>query len=223
MSIELVRDQIWIDGDLSISFQRTERVDDGIIEAAPSSLGILPILTAPVTPPNAVMLDFLVAIGRDESWWLGLNATRLHAVAVAIGGENAIGGGPAAAALSDQPRGYVVCPPPRAVFGLRVGEYAFRQFTPETTPVSIGVHPLRKDWRHDPAIEPEAPSVQHGAGRAGDDPPAAADLPIDAWDLVNRHEVRVGLIGPEEYRRLSGRDLPPPAGPDERYVPRLFP
>ena len=233
MSIELHRHEIHVDGSFTLTVQRAERLDVPIEAARPSSLGILPIhrVAEHATLPARVRRrgGFFVPLGRHESFWLGLDAVRMHAVKVGLGRLDAISGSVWRTALSGGPRNYVVAPPPRAVFGVRSPDGSIRRFEFSEDPLRVVVFPLKRS-----VPEPSSPASPRPRFQHAFHPPDRAPAPEvpendpsrfgpASWDARRSRRMTISMVDPDEYHAATGDTLEPPPGASERYVPRLLP
>ena len=128
----------------SVSFQRTLRIpDDGRTYPLPPGLGAFPLLRvkdcADCLPQKWVQRGgVVIPMYQREALWLAFEAARWkpNAVKVAVGGVDAISGGPHVPRLHSAPQDYLVCPDQPWLDGINVGQGVIRQFV--AMPLGLG-------------------------------------------------------------------------------------
>jgi hypothetical protein len=230
MGIELDRDQLRVDGALSLSVQRAPRLRRAIEGQGPSSLGLLPLHRVAEHPALPARVrrrgGFFTPLGREESFWIGIDAVRPYAVRVGLGRLDALTGRAWRRALDARLPNYVVAPPPRSIFGIRLRDGSVRQFEFDETPLRLVVVPSQTAAREsspssvpfDRQHKPRSASLCTGGQATGQPRSGRVD-----WDDAGSRRVTISLVDPAEYRVATGRTLPPPPPSNERYVPRPLP
>lgn len=128
----------------SVSFQRTLRIpDDGRTYPLPPGLGAFPLLRVKDCedrlPRKWVRRGgVVIPMYQREALWLAFEAARWkpNAVKVAVGGVDAISGGPHVPRLHSAPQDYLVCPDQPWLDGINVGQGVIRQFV--AMPLGLG-------------------------------------------------------------------------------------
>lgn len=107
----------------AVAFQRTLRIpDDDRDYPLPPGLGRLPVVEVGGTPVVPLRQGEALWLAFDGPWW------RPNAAQVAIGGVNAVSGGPFDDGLNDDPQNYLVTPDQPWLDGINAGEATVRQF-----------------------------------------------------------------------------------------------
>ena len=125
------RDQLRVGDRFAVAFQRTLRVpEDGRVYPLPPGLGRLPVHRLDELGLPGDPLRFAIPLHPREALWLGFGgvAWKPNAVQVAVGGVNAVSGGPWRDSLSAAPQNYLVCPPQPWLDGVNAGAGHIRQF-----------------------------------------------------------------------------------------------
>jgi hypothetical protein len=121
---------------MGISFHRTLRIPEGAqTYPLPPGLGVFPIYQV------AEFADRLphhwrnsgegfISMYQREALWIGFNAAswKPNAVVIAVGGINAVSGGPLDEPLCAEPQNYLVAPPQPWLDGINSGHGVIRQF-----------------------------------------------------------------------------------------------
>ena len=136
LSVAVENDAVRIGPYWAVTFHRTLRVpDDGHVYPLPPGLGKLPVFrVADFKARLPVSLrregGVFIPMYQREALWLGFHGPdwRAQAVTVAVGGINALTGGPAAAPLTSDPQNYIVCPDQPWLDGINTGHGFVRQF-----------------------------------------------------------------------------------------------
>ena len=136
LSVAVENDAVRIGSYWAVTFHRTLRVpDDGHVYPLPPGLGKLPVFrVADFKARLPVSLrregGVFIPMHQREALWLGFHGPdwRAQAVTVAVGGINALTGGPAAAPLTADPQNYIVCPDQPWLDGINTGHGFVRQF-----------------------------------------------------------------------------------------------
>ncbi|HEY7065228.1 MAG TPA: hypothetical protein VII06_27375 [Chloroflexota bacterium] len=129
-------DQVFVGARFAVTFQRTLRVpDDGGAYPLPPGLGRLPVRrmrACGARAPRAWRAEggVIVPLYQREALWLGFHAAawKPNAVQVAVGGVNAVTGGPWQESLAADPQNYIVCPEQLWLDGINVAGGFVRQF-----------------------------------------------------------------------------------------------
>jgi hypothetical protein len=144
LTIEVSTDSIRIGERFAVAFQRTLRIpDDGRTYPLPPGLGRFRIYRvadfADRLPPEwRERGGVFIPMYQREALWLAFSAApwKPNAVQIAVGGVNAISGGPDGARLHADPQNYVVCPEQPWLDGIHTGPGAIRQFV--AMPLGLG-------------------------------------------------------------------------------------
>jgi len=247
-AIALEGEAITVGDRFSVAFQRTLRVPtDGSTYPLPPSLGRLPVARAPDNGDG-----FVVPLYQREALWLAFGGAwwKPNAVAVGVGGVNALSGEPLAAPLSADPQNYLACPDQPWLDGINAGEGFVRQFvavalgsgtTVEgslTGTERVGGIQLRV-YEPKPGRFPEHPPDREARGPEGR-PQASPQLGLaaggklaqkiypdpyglDTWDPPSVASVSIALLNSEQFRAQTGREPPPSPVSAALYTEHGFP
>jgi hypothetical protein len=166
----------------SVSFQRTLRIpDDGRTYPLPPGLGVFPLLRvqdhADRLPPEWVRRGgAVIPMYQREALWLAFEAARWkpNAVKIAVGGVDAVSGGPRGPRLHSDPQDYVVCPDQPWLDGINVGQGVIRQFVAMPLGLGYTVEAALTGAERTGGIQVTV--FEPKPGRFPDEPPAAPSL-----------------------------------------------
>jgi hypothetical protein len=236
------RDRIHAGERFAVAFQRTLRVpEDGRVYPLPPGLGRLPI--HPVDERT-----FVIPLHQREALWIAFLAAawKPNAVQVAVGGVNAVSGGPWEERLASDPQNYVVCPDQPWLDGVNAGGGHIRQFVAVAFGTgrsveaqlrgrdAVGGIQLRvyepKPGRF-PDRPPDAPASGRktrglmGLGAGGKIAQRIHPDPygIEVWDPASAVSVLVHLLTSDDFRALTGRPAPPSPISAETYAKHGLP
>jgi hypothetical protein len=187
-------------------------------------------------------MGFFLPLLPGEGFWLGFSgaAWKPSALKVAIGNINAVSGGPWRETLQTGPQDYVVCHPQLALDGIHTG-VGVLQFGPdllmteegkESKSMTIQVYDPR------PGIFPEDQPL---AGSRSDVLNHAMKSPlpnalrqenvgkirqhvirdpygVSTWDISDSALATIHFSLPEQFRRITGIDSPPPVPDSDAYI-----
>ena len=194
LPVYLDRGRVHIGRRFSVSFQRT-----AVSEPAGHSRGALPVQLS----GDAASVPRLAG----EGIWLGFSGEQALPVAVQVceAGRSLIDGSACVGELRQHPRNYLVAPvepmwPPRGSPPLAPSEIELFVYEP----VAPDEPPPRSKPRWDvPFFAPE--------GEAGNTPQEPEGP--EKWSAVAGGRLAVTFVEPDEWRRLTGEEPPPPAEP----------
>jgi hypothetical protein len=137
-------DEVRIGKHFSVTFQRTLRIpDDGKTYPLPPTLGRFPICKVNdyldrVPAEWKKQGGVFIPMYQREALWLAFDGAdwRPNAVQVAVGGINAISGGPFSQRLTSNPQNYLVCPDQLWLDGINAEDGTIRQFV--AMPLGMG-------------------------------------------------------------------------------------
>ncbi len=138
------QDEVRIGQHFSVTFQRTLRIpDDGKTYPLPPTLGRFPICQVKDYPERVPAEwkkhgGIFIPMYQREALWLAFDGAewRPNAVQVAVGGINAVSGGPFAEGLTLNPQNYLVCPDQLWLDGINAEDGTIRQFV--AMPLGMG-------------------------------------------------------------------------------------
>ena len=235
LDVRIERHGIRVGEELTLSLQRTLRVpDDGRSYPLPPGLGAFPIHDGARLPGAVRALvpadaRAVVPMHRREALWIAFDApaSRPHAIRVAIGGVDALTGGPASGGLRAEPQNYLVCPLDPWIDGIAVGEGRVRQFvavplgTGHTVEaartgeervggIAITVVPPRAAVRPPTEVRP-GPARFMGIGAGGTVRQAIQRDPygIATWDEAAAVRIVVAMVDADAFREATGLEVPP--------------
>jgi hypothetical protein len=249
-------DGIQIGDRFTVVFQRTLRVpEDGRIYPLPPGLGRLPI--RPVTDLVGAESEsmrarggFVIPLHRREAMWIGLlgAAWKPNAVQVAVGGINAVSGGPWDERLVSDPQNYVVCPDQPWLDGVNAGTGHIRQFV--AVPFGSGRSVEAQLRTRDEIGGIQLRVYEPKPGRFPDQPPAAGPTErtraarglmglgaggkiaqrihvdpygLEVWDPSSAVSVFVHLLSSDDFRARTGEEAPPSPISAETYTKHGLP
>jgi hypothetical protein len=244
LEVRMEQDRIYVGERFSMTLQRTLRLpEDGKEYPLPPGFGSFRLdsvesLGAVAPPVWKATGGFIAPIYEREALWFQFSAARWkpNAVQVAVGGINAISGGPLREGLAADPQNYVVCPGQPWLDGINSGEGTIRQFVATATglgdtigeqlsgqaasALQVRVYDPRPGHFPDigPAESDTAMSMfAEGAGEPGIGAGGAMTQKIypdpyglEIWDEKSFGVVHVFLVSPGRYRALIGK-VPPPS------------
>ncbi len=216
-----------------MAFQRTLRVPEGDGEhPLPPGLGRLPV----------VLLDgrLLVPLRQGEALWLAFDGEGWppNAVQVAVGGVNAVSGGPFGEGLRDDPQNYLVTPDQPWLDGINSGDGTVRQFVAvplgsgasvegqvtgteergglqlrvfDAKPGRFGSEPPPPDPASffRPMASASAGGMGLGAGGRLRQRVPPDPYGLDTWDQDQSGEIEIEIVNSEEFQRLTRCQAPP--------------
>lgn len=243
LPVTVEADLIRVGPRFAVSFQRTLRIpDDGRTYPLPPGLGRLPIGRVAELGHRAPLGwwpgDAFIPLYQREALWLAFDGAlwKPNAVQVAVGGINAVSGGPWEEGLSANPQNYLVCPLQPWLDGINAGDGIIRQFVAmplgrgytveaqvtgeeRVGGIQIRVYepkPGRFPDRPPPrppiaaVMAPPSPSLMGlGAGGAMRQKMYPDPHGLDTWDTEHWGEIRVHIVNSQQYTELTGRPVPP--------------
>lgn len=186
-------------------------------------------------------------IGFDGADW------KPNAIKLAVGGINAISGTIWENGLHDDPQDYVICPDQPWLDGINAGDGFIRQFVamPLGAGFTIEAQVTKKEefggiqlavyepkdgiFPDAPPPLPKAPSAIYseaplsgsemgiGAGGKITQKIYPDEYGIETWDQGNHASLFVHILNSEQYREITGHDLPPTPVSVETYVKHGLP
>ena len=229
-----------------VAFQRTLRIpDDGRTYPLPPGLGRLPVRSQ-----KGSLRHFVVPMHRREAVWLAFDAPpwHPHAVLIGLGRINAVTGNPWTDQLAGDPQNYLVCPPQLWLDGVKVGPERVRQFV--ATPLGTGTTIESQLAAGEEEGVVRIIVFEPRPGHFPDEPPPAATTTsrlqspgavglgaggqirqrvhadphgIAVWNPQDRAQAEIRLVGPVEFRTLTGEDAPPTPIDASTYTEHGFP
>lgn len=202
----------------SVSFQRTERVNQERLVRRPVSRGQLPVRLTEKLPQLGTDCGegacVVVPCDKDEAAWLGFSGENARRVALKIrqGDVNAVTGGAWDEALH-QPQDYLVPPDQPSWYGVRTGGGQVRQFTND--PLDLVVYepkqpipptpfpPTNWDRAFYSADDNSQALSEATSFRLVPDPPG-----ITFWSSTPSSHVTVYFVDSESWRALTGEEPP---------------
>lgn len=190
---------------------------------------------------------FFIAMYQREALWLGFAAAdwKPNAVKVAIGGVNAVSGSVGDEGLNSQTQNYLVCPDQPWLDGINAGDGFIRQFV--AAPLGANKTVEAQITGRDAVGGIQLVVYEPKLGRFPDSPPERA-LPetpyleamgaemglapggritqkiysdpygVDVWDQQNCETLYVYILNGQDYRAVSGLELPPTPVSVETYA-----
>ena len=228
-----------------VSFQRTLRIpDDGQVYPLPPGLGRFPILRVEdyqdrVPQPWRDAGGVFIPMYQREALWIAFGAAswKPNAVAVSLGGVNAVSGEPDEGLLHTEPQNYLVCPNQPWLDGINSGCGTINQFV--AMPLGLG-YTVESVMGEETKGGIQLAVFEPKPGRFPNEPPPPAPGPIrmsslqsmepamglgaggsikqkiyrdpyglEVWEQQPQGRICVHIVNSLQFEQITGRRPPP--------------